>query len=388
MAQFFVSCPLNFEHNLVQEIRSFWFEMMDLDGLPTREPLPELSVEAGGVELQCPDHLGFQLNFFSKIAHRILIRIHRFPARFYDQFEKEMKVLLLSKWISAGPISLKIETAKSRLNHERNLIESCTRALGSAGYQVTAKAEGIQQVFVRIFRDQAVISLDTSGEHLHRRGYAIFRGEAPLRENLAAILAQQFYLENKNPEDVIIVDPFAGSGTTLFEAASFVVPNLKRNFSWLKFLNKPKMFASNTWSKNYRWLDSKKKFKMFAIDSDEQAISNLLRNADLFSTLYPTVDINLQTMTMDSQKLLKSDIIPSKKYWIISNPPYGHRLMQDSVTEIFMHLEDTMDLGGAIILHPESLSVRFNQLQLRSEIDFANQGLNIKLSVFKKSTAM
>ena len=89
---------------------------------------------------------------------------------------------------------------------------------------------------------------------------------------------------------------------------------------------------------------------------------------------------------MDSQKLTRQDVDPSKEYWIISNPPYGHRLMQDSVTEIFMHLEDIMNLRGAIVLHPESLSVRFNKLKLRSEIDFANQGLNIKLSLFKKMT--
>lgn len=383
MAQFFVSCPLHFEENLVKEIKSFWFEMMDLDGLPTREPLPEFVIDVGGIELKCPEHLGYQLNFFSKIAHRVLIRIHRFPARFYDQFEKEMKVLALAKWIAPGPLSLKIETGKSRLNHERNLIESSTRALSHSGYHVTSKAEGVQQLFVRIFRDQAVISLDTSGEHLHRRGYAIYRGEAPLRENLAAILSQQIYLENKNPQEIVFVDPFAGSGTMLFETASFMEPNFKRNFSWLQFLNKPKMFSSKTWSKNYRWLDHQRKFEMLAIDSDEHSISNIQKNAELFSEIYPAVNINLKTLMMDSQRLQKDQIDSKKQYWIISNPPYGHRLLQDSVTEIFMHLEDIMDLSGAIVLHPESLSIRFNHLKLRSEIDFANQGLNIKMSLFK-----
>ena len=384
MAAFYISCPLNFEKNLVEEIKSFWFEMMDLDGLPTREPLPELVIETGGVSLDCPEHLGYQINFFTKIAHRILIRIHRFPARFYDQFEKEMKVLPLQKWIEKSRISLKIETAKSRINHERNLIESCTRALGSQHFEVVPKESGVQQIFIRIFRDQAIISLDTSGEHLHRRGYAVYRGEAPLRENLAALLAQQTYMNNNSVGRTKILDPFAGSGTTLFETASFRTPNFSRHYSWLNFLNKPKMFASKTWSKNYRWLLQQQNFEMVAIDSDQKALFNIDQNRQLFLAQYPTVNLNLDTICCDSEDLSPNQFEANSEYWIISNPPYGIRLQQDSVVRIFNHIENIIQLRGAIILHPESMPIHFHTLKLSSQIDFANQGLNVKMSLFKR----
>ncbi len=385
MAQFFVSCPLNFENNLVEEIKSFWFEMMDLDGLPTREPLPEFKIEAGGVEIKCPDHLGYQINFFTKLAHRILIRIHHFQARYYDQYEKEMSLLPLKKWLeTSNGLHLKIETAKSRLNHERNLIESATRALGLQGYKVVGKDQAQQQLYVRIFRDHATISLDTSGEHLHRRGYAIFRGEAPLRENLAALLTQQLYFNTSGFRKIVVIDPFAGSGTTLFETASFRTPNFKRSYNWLQFLNKPKIFSSPSWIKNYRWINKSDSLQLIAVDSDKKAIENTIKNKELFAEIFPEVELNLETINSDSELLTPEQFDQDADYWILSNPPYGIRLLQDRVSDIFTHLEKIIRLQGAIILHPESMNIYFNQLNLSSEINFANQGLNIKLSLFKR----
>ena len=196
MAIFFVNCPLHFENHLAEEIKSFWFEMMDLDGQPTRQPLPEFEIVPGGIEIKCPDHLGYQINFFSKLALRVLVRIHRFAARFYDQFEKEMKALPLDKWIDDKNVAVKIETAKSRLNHERNLIEAATKALSASGYKLISEANN--KIYIRIVKDNATISLDTSGDHLHKRGYAVFKGDAPIRENLAALMVQQIYHHNKD----------------------------------------------------------------------------------------------------------------------------------------------------------------------------------------------
>ena len=174
MAIFFVNCPLHFENHLAEEIKSFWFEMMDLDGQPTRQPLPEFEIVPGGIEIKCPDHLGYQINFFSKLALRVLIRIHRFAARFYDQFEKEMKALPLDKWIDDKNVSVKIETAKSRLNHERNLIEAATKALSASGYKLISEAKN--KIYIRIVKDK----LGLQAGQLRRIGGKFFRGLAQL----------------------------------------------------------------------------------------------------------------------------------------------------------------------------------------------------------------
>lgn len=184
MSQFFVSTALNFEVELVKELKEFWFEMMDLDGQPTRSSFPECEIVDGGVQLECPDHLGFQINFFSKLANRVLMRIKKFEARYFDQLEKEVKKLDLSNWLSENKIELKIESHKSRINNLKNIEEVFKKCL-SAKYQFK---ENSQKIYIRLFKDQVTMSLDTTGEHLHRRGYAEFRGDAPLRETLAAFI--------------------------------------------------------------------------------------------------------------------------------------------------------------------------------------------------------
>lgn len=383
MAVFFISCPLHFENQLAEELRSFWFEMMDLDGQPTREPLPELEIEPGGIQIQCADHLGYQINFFSKLALRVLIRIHRFTARFYDQFEKEMKQLPLNKWIEDKNVAVKIESAKSRLNHERNLIEAATKALLGSGYHLVSKAD--TKIYIRIVKDNATISLDTSGDHLHMRGYAIFRGEAPLRENLAALMVQQIYQRCEGITNICVVDPFVGSGTTLFEAASFSTPNFKRKYAWLSFKNKPKLFSSESWVKNFRWLQNPKNVDLIGIDIDEAASENLRKNAHLFAESYPDISMNLKNIIADSNQVTKEQIgLSQKPHWILSNPPYGIRLSESSAHQVFRHIESLVNLAGAVILHPESMFIDFKGLRLSSQLDLSNQGLKIKLSVFTK----
>lgn len=382
MAVFFVSCPLHYENMLADEIKSFWFEMMDLDGLPTREPIPEMAIEAGGIELKCPEHIGYQLNCFSKIAHRILIRIHSFDSRFYDQFEREMKIVPLGKWIEKCQIKIKIETVKSRLNHERNLLEVCDRLLPALGYTPSHAEDAQHQLFIRIVKDRTTLSLDTSGEHLHRRGYAVYRGEAPLRENLAATLAQLSIQKGFDSQQMTLIDPFAGSGTTIFEMASRNQPNLTRDYAWLHFLNKPKIFSSNSWVKNFRWLQTEKNLKAIAIDSDEKAIANIEKNKILFSEMYPQIKLDLKIIHSDSGQLKVNDLDSVKAGWIISNPPYGIRLKNETVSGVFGHIESLVSLKGALVLHPESMRIQFNRLKLSSENDFINQGLNIKISLF------
>ncbi len=383
MAVFFISCPLHFENQLAEELKSFWFEMMDLDGQPTREPLPDLEIEPGGIQIQCADHLGYQINFFSKLALRVLIRIHRFTARFYDQFEKEIKALPLNKWIDDKNVAIKIESAKSRLNHERNLIEAATKALLSSGFNLVNKAN--TKIYIRIVKDNATVSLDTSGDHLHMRGYAVYRGDAPLRENLAALMVQQVHQRCEDFSKIGVIDPFVGSGTTLFEAASFCTPNFKRRYAWLSFKNKPKLFSSESWVKNFRWLQNPKNIDLIGIDIDQAAINNLRQNALLFAESYPDISINLKSILADSNQLSELQLgSSSKPYWVISNPPYGIRLNESSAHQIFRHIESLVDLTGAVILHPESMFIDFKHLKLSSQLDFSNQGLKIKLSVFTK----
>lgn len=382
MSKFFVSTAIHFEQQLAQELRGFWFEMMDLDGLPTRSPCPEFTVQPGGVEFEGPDHLGYQINFFSKLANRVLIRIASFEVRYFDQLEKEFKKIDLSKWINQKSVRLKIESHKSRLNNEKSIYESLHKVLASVGYQVFE--DSIYTLMIRFFKDRVTISIDTSGEHLHKRGYAEFRGEAPLRETLASQMLS--FLKQNSDYDLqkdLLVDPFVGSGTLLFEAASMAQPNFTRDYSWLKFKNTPKIFQSSTWKNNFRWI-KKTKFSALGCDISERSILNLKQNLELFEKIFPLVEIDIKTVCMNSKDLTIQ--ATDQKKWIVTNPPYGERLKANNISEVIQDLaESTLQVCGVLVLHPLAWNFNFSSFSLVQQIPFSNQGLELRLSLFLKT---
>ncbi len=385
MAKFYVSCPVGFEAELAAELKDFWFEMMDLDGQPTRSALPAYDTWPGGIEFETEDHLGYQINFFSKLANRVLIRVAKFEARYFDQLEKELGKFAIEKWLGPQTIKVKVEHHKSRLNHEKNIIEAITNTLGKKKFKIGANTdEGLVTVYFRIDKDRVTVSLDTSGDHLHRRGYAQYRGEAPLRENLAAMMVRQLMKKTTLNQNLSVIDPFAGSGTILFEVAAAKEASLKRSYSWFKFMNRPKLFRSDVWAKNYRWLTKAQPFKMIAIDFEESAIANLQKNLQLFKEVFPLADSQIETFREDSIDFDLERLKANSNLWLMTNPPYGHRLEEGDARAIIERLANEANLAGAIILHPESWKFEFSNLRISSQLDFKNQGLKLKLSVYSR----
>lgn len=383
MSLFFISCPLNYENELVKEIKSFWFEMIDLDGLPTRAEFPEIELIHGGVQMQVADHLGFQINLFSKIASRVLLRIYKFESRYYDQFEKGFSKIEFDKYLSTVDMKLKVESHKSRLNNDKNIIEAATNVLLKKKYKINN--ESLNTVFIRIEKDIVTISLDTSGEHLHKRGYAAFRGEAPLRETLAAYVVRKLQSVVNIDHNLTIVDPFAGSGTLLFEASSYRVPNLERAYAWLNLKIAPKLFKSDTWKKNFRWFENQNVPQCLGFDLDEKAIINLENNSVEFSKVFKQVNCEISAEVKDSRDLELDRGGLRKSVWVITNPPYGIRLADDNARQVLENIEKSVD--GIIVIHPVAWRFNFEYLSLYSLEDFSNQGLNLKLSIFRKKQA-
>ncbi|AGH95225.1 RNA methyltransferase [Pseudobdellovibrio exovorus] len=381
MSRFFISCPIGFENSLVEELKSFWFEMIDLDGLPTRSSFPELDLIKGGLELECEDHLGYQINLFSKIAGRVLLRVASFESRYFDQFEKQLSKVPLNTFLETGmPVTLQVESHKSRLNNEKSILESASGVLQKMGFNVVDKAK--VNIYLRFEKDRATISLDTTGEHLHRRGYAVYRGEAPLRETLAAYLIRRLSALVNLDQDLTIVDPFVGSGTILFEALSCYLPNLHREYSWQIFKKTPKLFKSDSWTKNFRWIRNSGQPLAVGYDIDEKAILNLSRNKDEFCKVFGVTDVPIKAEVKDSQdvQLQRSEL--TKNVWLVCNPPYGIRLDDQNVREIIQSFEQ--DVDGMVILHPPIWNFNFSHLKLVSSDDFKNQGLSLKLSIYSK----
>ena len=384
MAQFFVSCQLGFEKSLAKEIENFWPHMIDLDGQPTRTQPANFEEIEGGLQFETQEYLGYQINLFSKLANRVLLRIAKFEARYFDQFEKGIGKVEFEKILDLDflqrKVQLKIESHKSRLNNEKNLTEAFSNAVKTKNIKVEEKAA--QTVYIRVTKDRVLVSLDTSGEHLHKRGYAEHRGEAPLRETLAAYLITKLKQQVKVDNNLVFADPFAGSGTLIFECLTSELPNLNRHYSFLSFKSAPKLFKSDTWRKNYRALPSEHLSQFLACDIDEKVVNNFKHNLELVQSKFGLKNINVKLVNQDSQNLEIKKDDAAQKLWLVTNPPYGVRLSDENTKNIILKLAKNAD--GVILIHPPVWNLKLEHFKLLESEDFYNQGLKLKLSVFKR----
>lgn len=385
MARFFISCQPQLEKDLLNEIETFWHMLIDLDGLPTRSRPEVIYEDIGGLEIECEIHLGFQINLFSKLANRVLWRIHHFEARYFDQFEKELKKIDLKKYILDQKFNLNIESSKSRLFHESNLEDSAQKILKNS---VTKTDDSLLSLYIRIFKDNVTLSLDTSGKHLHKRGYRKEQGEAPMRETLAAKmynfllkcseegLVQYSILDTKTT----LLDPFCGAGTLLFEAASFFQPNLVTQFDFERFNHLPGLLKSASWKKNFK-ISNPSQNKFYGIEVDAKTFTKLQNNLVSFKDFFPQVlnEINFvqgDSKTVDLSALVQQNVIA------IANPPYGERLKSNDAEAVLVSLEKLPNLKGIVVVHPATWKLPFSKLKSIKSENFNNQGLDLKLSLF------
>lgn len=385
MARFFISCQPHLEKDLLHELESFWHQLIDLDGLPTRSRPEVVYEDIGGIEIECETHLGFQINLFSKLANRVLWRVHHFEARYFDQFEKELKKVDLKKHFAEQKFNLNIESAKSRLFHESNLEESAHKILKNA---VKKQDDTLLSLYVRIFKDHVTLSLDTSGKHLHKRGYRQAQGEAPMRETLAAKM-YNFLLKNAldgeikySPQDTktTLLDPFCGSGTLLFEAASFFQPNLVSKYDFERFNSLPGLLKSETWKKNFK-ITNPSKTNFMGVELDAKTYTKLEANFESFKVHFPAVENNFKFIQGDS-KTADLSLLNDQSVVVIANPPYGERLKNTDAEDVLTALERIPNLKGIVVVHPPSWKLNFSQLKIKQSEGFNNQGLDLKLTLF------
>ncbi len=380
MSEFFVSCPIGFEKELLLEFESFWFQMIDLDGMPTRCGLPEFEIIKGGIQFKTDLHLGLQINFFSKIAYRVLLRLTSFQARFFDQFEKKMTEIKFETLFNTQEVSLSIESSQSRLFHEKNLTECMTKVLMTKKIKVNDASQN--SIYIRINKDLVVISLDTTGPHLHFRGYREQQGEAPLRENLAALVLKLAELPKENSA---LLDPYCGSGTFFFEKNLENLPNFYRKYSFFEFKNCPALFKSATWRKNFHWLVTNNSNYFIGFDKNAETVLKLNHNSKIYNEHFYPIEIKAKCIDSETFDWSSLDIFKNKiETVVITNPPYGERSKQGQVMSTLLKLEKIDQVFKMVVIHPKSWSFNFGRLKLLKQIPLSNQGLETVVSVFTK----
>ena len=180
------------------------------------------------------------------------------------------------------------------------------------------------QIEFFIFKDKATLMIDTSGVPLHKRGYRIASGEAPLRETLAAAVASIA----RPSENTLFWDPFCGSGTIAIEAAMIATnqaPGLDRDFAAQSFAAFPESIWKEERSKALSEINMDSQFQAYASDIDADVLEKARENAERAG-----VADYIRFFEADARSIKKLDC----RGTVACNPPYaGERLMEQKDAE-------------------------------------------------------
>lgn len=308
MAEFYVICQPGLEEELKSEIEEFWPYLIEKDSSLVSDTFSVVGESIGGLSFNCSEVIGYQVNFFSKLASRVLLRLAHFETTEFGKLKSKLSKLNLEPYFSKQPFRIEVAASKSKLNNEKRIYEVCQQVWGK---QVADEAEFA--LFIRVFDDQFTLSIDTSGAHLHFRSQQKKIGEAPIRETLAAFMTRKLItgIPLSDLVSMSLTDPMAGSGTLLTEGSSVLMPNFARHFSFLNFKSCPKILKSESLQKNYPQFPTLFE-KRNAYDLNEKMIV-LLRES-----------LQGSQSNIEQKDIFQSP--PKGDGFLIVNPPYGERL--------------------------------------------------------------
>lgn len=230
---------------------------------------------------------------------------------------------------------------------------------------------------IHIFKNQCTISIDSSGESLHRRGYRDAGHRAPLNEVLAAGMVLISEWDMNTP----FIDPFCGTGTIIIEAALLahnIAPNIKRKRFGFEIW---KNFDRKLWDKV--WLEARgneRKFEGTIIGSD---ISKEVIDHAREHVANAGVDESIRL----SAKPFDERTVPKGPGTLVTNPPYGERLTANDIEVLYKSMGDKFksDYTGYnawVISGVENFN-RFIGLAPSKRIALVNGGIDCEFMKFE-----
>jgi len=263
-------------------------------------------------------------NINLRCAERILISVGSFEAHTFTELFDGVKSLPWENYIGKNDaFPVKGHSIKSTLFSvpdcqsiiKKAVVERLSSKYGIKWFEETGV---LYQIEFFILKDKVTVMIDTSGVGLHKRGYRPAAGAAPLRETLAAAMV----LTSRPRENVLLWDPFCGSGTIPIEAAMIMTnraPGLNREFSAEKFDFLKKSIWEETREEARDLIDDSNLFEAFGSDIDKNVLEFAKENAKRSG-----VSNRIKFFEADARKIKKPE---DRRGTIVCNPPYGERLM-------------------------------------------------------------
>ena len=302
----------------------------------------DCQVENGKVRFKGGQEAFMKANLWLRTADRIKLVLGEFPAKTFEELYQGVFAIDWQDYLPLGvafPVS-KARCVRSKLHNEPSVQAITKKAIVRKMQKVYARPDGVPlpesgpifSIEVSILKDRATILLDTSGDSLFKRGYRTDKGGAPLKENMAAALVN---LSNWFP-DKPLLDPTCGSGTIVIEAALKalnIAPGLRRSFA----------FEAWPWLDQGLW----KNLKEEAVAAKKADLDLNIMASDIDGRMVELARANAERagvasyITFKQMRLqdFRTELINGV---VISNPPYGERLLDDEgVTRLYQEMGET-----------------------------------------------
>ena len=312
--ELFAPCPHGLEEALALELQALGYD----------------AVRAGraGCHFRADWAGVLRANLNSRLATRILAQVAQAEIRNEDDILELARQTPWERWFGAEQ-TLRVDTSAVRspmrslqycnLRAKDGICDRLREREGARPDIDTVRPDARVHLFLEAGR--ATLYLDTSGESLFKRGWRLDKGEAPLRENLAAGLLALSGWEPDKP----LLDPFCGSGTILIEAAWIalgVPPGIWRPFGFERLRGHDARL----------WRDLKEDARARIAPRLEQALVGC--DIDPAAIAAARANIERAHLTPESIRLETADarriLPPAPEGWIVTNPPYGERLSGDA----------------------------------------------------------
>ena len=318
-----------------------------LEGVVARElrglGLTGVRAENGGAHFFAAPADAFRANLWLRSADRVLLVCGSFEASTFDQLFEGVRALPWTDWIPRdGAFPVRGKCVRAQLMSvsdcqaitKKAIAERLKARYGTAWFPETGDPYAVD---VSIHGTRALVTLDASGTALNRRGYRTWRGEAPLRETLAAALVM---LSPWRP-GLPLHDPTCGTGTLPIEAAMLAsrrAPGLNRSFACERwgFLS-PAAFAALREEAKARF-DPKAIEGISGSDIDAGALELASRHA---------FQAGLESRILFSRCAVADLRARGEGGTFLCNPPYGERLGDRAGAEALYG-----ELGAALRRHP------------------------------------
>ena len=302
----------------------------------------ECQVENGRVRFDGTVETIIEPNLWLRAADRIKIVVGSFSAKTFEELFQGIFALDWENYLPLGakfPIA-KAKCVKSKLHNEPSVQATSKKAVVKKLQKHYARPEGVPlmengaefRIEVTILKDIVTVMIDTTGFSLFKRGYRADKGGAPIKENMAAAI---LLLSNWYP-DKPLVDPTCGSGTFCIEAAMIgmnMAPGLHRHFAF----------------EEWNWVDSDLvgRVRARALGQIKQDIQLDILGTDIDARMVEIAKRNAEEAGVSEQIVFKQmrlqDLHTDKiNGVIVSNPPYGERLLNDdAVTKLYQEMGQT-----------------------------------------------